>query len=265
MVAERGFNDDHIYILYIYSLIPEKSEAPCAVAGCQRGVEDCEALELIQCVLCTKLTCRECENTRWKLSGAFGRSLYNLVVRLQNEVERRGLQWMCVTCQQSKGLTPKPLAYQLVQNEALTDSELSSCKIDYAKLDAQFVGTHHPDSTPTSGLRPPETFLQFPGTQPPPVSPNSGTWPPQMFPQPAGNWQPQAPIFHVWSRTSSCYHDGFLNSTHGLLAMLHNNGYPVWLHTAFLQSLNILWCTGVVRPWATICALSRGWLGQAYY
>ena len=38
---------------------------------------------------------------------------------------------------------PKPFAYQLVQNEALTDSELSSCKIDYAKLDAEFVGYRH--------------------------------------------------------------------------------------------------------------------------
>ena len=76
---------------YTYNLIPEKSEAPCAVAGCHRGVEDCEALEPIQCVLCEKLACRECENACWKPSGAFGRSLYNLVVRLQDEGERQGL------------------------------------------------------------------------------------------------------------------------------------------------------------------------------
>ncbi len=121
---------------YTYSLITEKSEATCAVAGCPRGVKDCEALEPIQCVLCANLTCRECKNTCWKPSGAFERSLCNLVVRLQNEGELRGLHWMCVMCQQSKGLTHKPFAYQLIQNEALTDSELSSCKIDCDKLDA---------------------------------------------------------------------------------------------------------------------------------
>ncbi len=99
------------------------------------------------------------------------------------------------------------------QNEALNDSELSSCKIDYAMPDAEFIGyrhnvTHHPTyhkETPTEdGTSPgwlrlmPETFPQFPGTQPPPVSQTTGSWPPQMFPQPRiGNPRGFSPTLQV--------------------------------------------------------------------
>ncbi len=105
---------------------------------------------------------------------------------------------MCVTCQQTKGLTPTSFTYQLVEDDSQTDSKLTSCKIDFGKLNAWFVGyRHHPtyqeeaDTVVSKLATRFREVCQTTWMNPAPISLQEAQgWPPQIVPklQKFENW-----------------------------------------------------------------------------